>query len=975
MKNVNESSINIQWMKKNNVLFWLIVALVTFFIWTIATDETTFPKLGGESLIGFCENWYISKVVENFALIKESLPLYLIWLFGLIYLIYKIIIFYSNQYRLTGWMNFVIIIFLIEYLHFRFLHSDCFMPLSRDGSIVYWDFYAFLLFVILGLLPYKWLNLRNSEEKPLLVDDLPIDSFNKDQLGVSSEIKYIANHIKQLNKEKSWSIGLSAPWGSGKTSFVKLIEKYLKSNSEEFVFIWFNPRNSKTEKIQEDFFELLRKYFSKYDARLSRNLREYMRSLQMITKNQWIEKISNGLDIFNKESIKANLNTSFAEINKRIVIIIDDLDRLQEKGILEVFNLLKGNADFKNVIFITAYDRNYVERTIGNNKKSVDTHETSYLDKFFNFQYLIPIVDYDNLHKYMKELIVNRLFSLNENEGNLIVRDMDKVKSILSHYILTMRDAKKFMNIFLIGYLPEKDNLNFHDFMLISLLLFIDDSIYRNIYDKKYLKNYDGRLVYDGIPIIKGFDILEELFPQIQNITQKDYGRIYVDNSFHLYFQRKYKSVYDLNQISTLLRTNNVILTNEEIDDIINYLSTRNTYSYKYEEFIQYIESVVSVIYFTENEKLIDLFYRFLNKQSIENYINTKNISFDDYKKDIIQILEKTGYKSYKFHSRLTWYIQDEYEKNNELVLDKENILEINKHQLKQLCDIQYGYNKLMQIIMHTCFVSIEPETRRVKIDENSLKLVRQKIENNPEFYFEDFVGLTTQSSNPGYNSISCQPYWEELFGNKVLFDQFINDKKWDNYKFINRVRNFWVLFKANNYKPLNFDLRDKNIQDFIDDDLKELLSQYNLLIDIQGKTNVINQKVSDGQKITIEEANNLRYYKDQINNLWLDIPIINSIYNTIIKIISEYPRVYISYSWDNENHKEWVKKLATDLKNKGVDVVIDIWNLKIGQDVPLYMEKGIIDSDKVICILTSIYKKKADDLRDGVGYETSVAS
>ncbi|WP_052181100.1 HAD-IA family hydrolase [Alistipes sp. ZOR0009] len=87
-------------------------------------------------------------------------------------------------------------------------------------------------------------------------------------------------------------------------------------------------------------------------------------------------------------------------------------------------------------------------------------------------------------------------------------------------------------------------------------------------------------------------------------------------------------------------------------------------------------------------------------------------------------------------------------------------------------------------------------------------------------------------------------------------------------------------------------------------------------------------------------------------------------------------PTVFISYSWDNKEHEEWVLNLATKLCENGVNIVLDKWDLvKLGQLLPDFMEKSITKSQRVICIMTPNYKKKTDNLAGGVGYEYSIIS
>ena len=93
--------------------------------------------------------------------------------------------------------------------------------------------------------------------------------------------------------------------------------------------------------------------------------------------------------------------------------------------------------------------------------------------------------------------------------------------------------------------------------------------------------------------------------------------------------------------------------------------------------------------------------------------------------------------------------------------------------------------------------------------------------------------------------------------------------------------------------------------------------------------------------------------------------------FDEVTKVVKA--KVSISYSWDNENHKKWVKRLAKDLTKKGVYVILDQWELRLGHDMNHFMEKAISESERVICVFTSNYRKKAEKLEGGVGYEYSI--
>ena len=84
-------------------------------------------------------------------------------------------------------------------------------------------------------------------------------------------------------------------------------------------------------------------------------------------------------------------------------------------------------------------------------------------------------------------------------------------------------------------------------------------------------------------------------------------------------------------------------------------------------------------------------------------------------------------------------------------------------------------------------------------------------------------------------------------------------------------------------------------------------------------------------------------------------------------------PVVFLSYSWDSEPHKEWVLRLATDLRNNGVDAVVDRWSLKVGDDVAAFMDSNVTRADYLLLVCTDAYAAKANGRHGGVGYEQAV--
>ena len=84
-------------------------------------------------------------------------------------------------------------------------------------------------------------------------------------------------------------------------------------------------------------------------------------------------------------------------------------------------------------------------------------------------------------------------------------------------------------------------------------------------------------------------------------------------------------------------------------------------------------------------------------------------------------------------------------------------------------------------------------------------------------------------------------------------------------------------------------------------------------------------------------------------------------------------PKVFISYAWESEDLKDWVKNLAIELRNKGVDAKLDKWEVVPGDQMPHFMEKSVRENDYVLLVCTPKYKQKSDNRIGGVGYEGDI--
>lgn len=111
------------------------------------------------------------------------------------------------------------------------------------------------------------------------------------------------------------------------------------------------------------------------------------------------------------------------------------------------------------------------------------------------------------------------------------------------------------------------------------------------------------------------------------------------------------------------------------------------------------------------------------------------------------------------------------------------------------------------------------------------------------------------------------------------------------------------------------------------------------------------------------------------MNDASLDsVPTGNLMTETVANAASS-PKLFISYSWSNPDHEQWVMTLAEELVAQGIDVKLDKWDLKTGHDAYAFMEQMVADPDvtKVILICDKKYAEKSNAREGGAGTEAQI--
>lgn len=422
----------------------------------------------------------------------------------------------------NGWFNFLFaltLICLFATIGKNVYHSkgNTLRCISCSFSIVYlltnnhWIFpklffidtdYGSLLIILLiailildiTALAREYLSLGNSNANGTYADDKK--GYCMD--GVYCELRetgwdnYVSNLLslmpKSRLKKESLAIGISGNWGSGKTSFLKSMQKQMDA---DYRVVSFNPWTcTDKEQIISQFFALMSNQTEDNNGSLQDAIQKYRDivldadihpSLTFLAKILPLNKREDTL-----ESLKDKIEETIAtDDSKPFAIFIDDLDRLEGNELFEVLRLIRITANFRNVVFIVAYDRDYICNVLNESKNIKRAEE--YIQKIFHLEVSLPKFEDETLLDVFMEEIV-RIAALNESNASILKRSIRQLLDAdglsFTEYVPNFRQARRFANVFAVNLksiISHTKDFVTKDFVGIELLHFAFPDIHRTL--------------------------------------------------------------------------------------------------------------------------------------------------------------------------------------------------------------------------------------------------------------------------------------------------------------------------------------------------------------------------------------------------------------------------------------------------------------------------------------------------------------
>lgn len=347
-------------------------------------------------------------------------------------------------------------------------------------------FYLFPIQIILDAIKLwygRWSVKAPSRARPRYITELPKENLDE-KVRLDYAIKVSEWLFNTDISESSFAVGITSEWGSGKTSFLLDLRKAVDGKC---YMMDFRPWHCQTpDQIVNEFFELLRKSLKSVYSPLQKPIIRYAQLLSEVDLPSYVKPIFNILPD-KRHSIseyKTKIEEGLKQLDKPVLVTIDDMDRLAAEELFEVLRLIRNTAAFPNLIFVVCYDKAYVVKQISN--RGIDESDL-YLEKIFPLELTLPKTEDEALIETFRKAMIGMHF-MNGTHDSLRRKITTEDELIMVRLLPTFRKIKRFARalmtntMFLMDKLGEK-NVDLYDIFLIELLHFCMPDIYMLLRD------------------------------------------------------------------------------------------------------------------------------------------------------------------------------------------------------------------------------------------------------------------------------------------------------------------------------------------------------------------------------------------------------------------------------------------------------------------------------------------------------------
>jgi predicted KAP-like P-loop ATPase len=322
----------------------------------------------------------------------------------------------------------------------------------------------------------------------VLSADRPLSEPQDDQLGYAPLARNLADSLLRMTPPDGFVVAIYGRWGLGKTTLLQFVEYYYqeRSRGEQPIFIHFNPWwFSGHEDLTRQFFGQIQATLSGKLKAVSNELRGYLADFTELIAGVPVPYAAAGRPVSmvlrpklqDIPDVKGQISALLRKQQRRILVVVDDIDRLTAEEIREIFRVIRAVADFPHVTYLLAFDKDVVVQAL---ETAQGVPAEVYLEKVIQLPLELPLPDKSKL----ENMLIGRLNALLANIPKEHF-DRNYWKNVFIEGIRpllhTPRDVIRLTNAVAVTYPAVKDGVNPVDLVGIETLRAFSPSVYDTI--------------------------------------------------------------------------------------------------------------------------------------------------------------------------------------------------------------------------------------------------------------------------------------------------------------------------------------------------------------------------------------------------------------------------------------------------------------------------------------------------------------
>lgn len=353
-------------------------------------------------------------------------------------------------------------------------------------------------FIIATLVIFRSITWKNKDVDSSFLPDKELENRENDLLNLTEKANRFAERVFNKGASESFVFGVDAPWGIGKSSFINFCKEYWEEHHKnETVIYKFNPlRYAGNDNLLEVFVDGLINTIQKdsYIPEIRPLISRYSRLLREVNRFSIFGLSLPTLTVdYTADEAFDDLSAMLSRFNKKVIIVVDDLDRMSFSEIKDILFVIRKSFVLPNISYVLCYDTENIG--ILEAETPVPEKISEFLEKFVNIKISL-FLDKVDLSKYVSDNL-DRAISTKLVDPILVRQAigglLDIYKSSSYHnylpFIGDVRKLKRLINTVVLFELESTDfkNSDFNKQDLIHLLLIYIHypNVFRKIYDSE----------------------------------------------------------------------------------------------------------------------------------------------------------------------------------------------------------------------------------------------------------------------------------------------------------------------------------------------------------------------------------------------------------------------------------------------------------------------------------------------------------